>query len=182
MHGPLLVWPSIALLAAALALALIGLDRLAGAAGLLWSALRLPELLHLHPGLAGLAPEVLPLVCFTVLLLAPRRRSPDLERLAWLLVPIGLLTLFGPGIGNSPILMGAVLLGVLLVVAFAVALLPTDPRLAIAGAVSLTNLAIAVLCINHQTSVVLWLALAATPAALVLAIARTRQLQRRVAP
>jgi hypothetical protein len=182
MHGPLLVWPSIALLAAALALALIGLDRLAGAAGLLWSALRLPELLHLHPGLAGLAPEVLPLVCFTVLLLAPRRRSPDLERLAWLLVPIGLLTLFGPGIGNSPILMGAVLLGVLLVVAFAVALLPTDPRLAIAGAVSLTNLAIAVLCINHQTSVVLWLALAATPAALVVALARTRQLQRRVAP
>jgi hypothetical protein len=182
MHGPLLVWPSIALLAAALALALIGLDRLAGAAGLLWSALRLPELLHLHPGLAGLAPEVLPLVCFTVLLLAPRRRSPDLERLAWLLVPVGLLTLFGPGIGNSPILMGAVLLGVLLVVAFAVALLPTDPRLAIAGAVPLTNLAIAVLCINHQTSVVLWLALAATPAALVVALARTRQLQRRVAP
>jgi hypothetical protein len=74
--------------------------------------------------------------------------------------------------------MGAVLLGVLLVVAFAVALLPTDPRLAIAGAVPLTNLAIAVVCINHQTSVVLWLALAATPAALVVAIARTRQLRR----
>jgi hypothetical protein len=99
----------------------------------------------------------------------------------WLLVPIGLLTLFGPGIGNSPILMGAVLLGVLAVVAFAVALLPTDPRLAIAGAVPLTNLAIAVICINHQTSALLWIALATAPAALLVAIARTHQLRRRSA-
>jgi hypothetical protein len=181
MDGPLLAWPSIALLAAALALALIGLDRLAGAAALVWTALRLPELMHMHPGLAGLAPEVLPLVCFGVLLLAPRRRAPDPERLGWLLVPGGLLMLFGPGVGNSPILFGAVALGVLLVMAFAVALLPTDPRLAIAGAVPLTNLAIAVICINHQASVLLWLALATAPAALVVAIGRTRQLRRRSA-
>jgi hypothetical protein len=181
MEGPLLALPSIALLAAALVLALIGLDRLAGAAALMWTALRLPELLHLHPGLSGLAPEVLPLVCFTALLLAPRRRAPDPERLGWLLVPGGLLMLFGPGVGNSPVLFGAVVLGVLALMAFAVVLLPTDPRLAIAGAVPLTNLAIAVVCINQQTSVALWLALATAPGALVVAIGRTHQLRRRSA-
>ena len=91
------------------------------------------------PGSPARAPEVLPLVCFTVLLLAPRRRAPDPRRLVWLLVPSGLLTLFGPGIGTSPILMGSVMLGALLVVAFAAAMLPTDPRLAIAGAVPLDH-------------------------------------------
>jgi hypothetical protein len=174
MEGPLLAWPSIALLAAAVTLALVGLDRLAGAAALVWTALRLPELTALHPGLAGVAPEVLPLVCFAVLLLAPRRRAPDLERVGRLLVPVGLVAVFGPGLGNSPILLGAVLLGVLLVAALAVALLPADPRLAIAGAVPLTNLAIAVICINGQTSVLLWLALASAPATLLVAIVAPR--------
>jgi hypothetical protein len=179
MHDPLLAWPSIALLAAVLALALIGLERLAGAAAVLWTALRLPELTDLHPGLAGLAPEVLPVVCFLVLTLAPRRRAPDLQRLAWLLVPLGLVTLSGPGIGDSPMLFGAVLLGVCVIVASAVTMLPSDPRLAIAGAVPLTNLAIMVISINHQTSPVLWLALVTAPGALVFTVARTGQLRRR---
>jgi len=179
MHDPLLAWPSIAVLAAVLALALIGLDRLAGAAALVWTALRLPELMDLHPGLAGLAPEVLPVVCFLVLMLAPRRRAPDLQRLAWLLVPAGLVTLFGPGIGDSPILFGAVLLGVCAVVAVAVTMLPSDPRLAIAGAVPLSNLAIMVMLINQQSSPVLWLALVSAPAALVFTVARTGRLRRR---
>ena len=57
MEGPLLGWPSIALLAAVLGAALVGLDRLAGAGALLWTALRLPALLHYHSGIGGVAPE-----------------------------------------------------------------------------------------------------------------------------
>jgi hypothetical protein len=181
MEGPLLAWPSIALLGAALALALVGLDRPAGATALVWTALRLPELLHLHPGPAGVAPELLPIACFAVLLVAPRRRRPDPARLGWLLIPLGLFMAFGPGLGNSPILFGAVALGVLLAVAFAVALLPTDPRPAIAGAIPLTNLAVGVICTHDQAPALLWLALACAPAALVVAVARNHQLRRRSA-
>ena len=42
---------------------------------LLWTALRLPSLWDHHPGIVNLAPEVLPIVCFCVLVLAPRRRD-----------------------------------------------------------------------------------------------------------
>lgn len=51
MHDPLLSAPSIALLAAVLALAFIGYDRLAGAGALVWTALRLPALWDHHAGL-----------------------------------------------------------------------------------------------------------------------------------
>jgi hypothetical protein len=147
MHDPLLAWASIALLAGLLALALIGFDRLAGVGALAWTALRMP---HLGP----FAPEVLPVVCFAVMLLAPRRRPMDVRRLAWLLVA----------------------LAALLVVAFAVALLPTDPRIAIAGAVPLSNLAVAVW--SSPPSFAVLLGLGAAPAVLAIAVARTRQLRR----
>ena len=143
------------MLAAVLALALIGYDRLAGAGALVWTALRLPALWDHHAGLVNLAPEVLPIVCFCVLVLAPRRRAPDPRRLAWLLVPATLVAAAGPPPGEaSPLLVAGVLLAALLVVVAAVALLPTDPRLAIAGAVSLSNLGIAVVVINHDGSLV----------------------------
>jgi hypothetical protein len=133
-----------------------------------------------HPGIVGLIPEVIPAVCFTVMVLAPRRRAPDLHRLAWLVLPVVLVLLFGPrDNGQNPILVAGVLLAVILVVAFALSMLPTDPRMAIAGAVPLSNLAIAVVCTDHDTSVLAWLTAAAAPAVLTVAITRTRRLQRR---
>jgi hypothetical protein len=167
MHDPLLAWPSIALLAGLLALALIGFDRLAGVGALAWTALRMP---HLGP----FAPEVLPVVCFAVMLLAPRRRPMDVRRLAWLLVPAGLVVAFGPG--DNVLAVALVALAALLVVAFAVALLPTDPRIAIAGAVPLSNLAVAVW--SSPPSFAVLLGLGAAPAVLAIAVARTRQLRR----
>ena len=179
MHDPLLSAPSIALLAAVLALALIGYDRLAGAGALVWTALRLPALWDHHAGLVNLAPEVLPIVCFCVLVLAPRRRAADPRRLAWLLVPATLVAAAGPPPGEaSPLLVAGVLLAALLVAAAAVALLPTDPRLAIAGAVSVSNLGIAVVAINHDGSLVARLFVAAAPLVLAAAVTRTRQLRR----
>jgi hypothetical protein len=178
LHDPLLAWPSIALLAAVLAVALIGFDRLAGAGALLWTALRLADLLQYHAGIGGLAAEALPIACFAVMVLAPRRRGPDLHRLAWLAVPAALVATFGPSDERNPLLLAAVVLGAILGVVFAVAMLPTDPRAAIAGAVGLSDLAIFVVAINHETSLVAWLPLAAAPVAVLIATARTRHLQR----
>lgn len=178
LDGPLLGWPSILLLAAVLALALVGLDRLAGAGALMWTALRLPALLDVHPGIAGVAAEVVPVLCFAAMVLAPRRRAPDLAGLAWLVVPVVLVATCAPPSGErNPLLLAAVAIAALLAVAFAVAMLPTDPRLALAGAVGLSDLAVAVVGINHDASTVACLALAAAPAVLAYAVVRTRQLQ-----
>lgn len=178
LHDPLLAWPSIVLLAAALAAALVGLDRLAGAGALVWTALRLPHLLDVHPGIAGLAAEVLPALCFAVMVIAPRRRGVDPRRLAWLAVPVALVIAVGPARDEqNPLLLATVALAAILGVAFALAMLPTDPRMAIAGAVGLSDLAVAVVGINQDTSVIAFLALAAAPTTVVLAVRRTRQLQ-----
>jgi hypothetical protein len=179
LHDPLLGWPSIALSAAVLALALIRLDRLAGAGALGWTALRLPALLHHHPGIAGLAAEALPTLCFAVMVVAPRRRALALSGLAWLVVPVVLVATCGPPGGErNPLLLGAVVLAVTLVFAFALAMLPTDPRMAIAGAVGLSDLAVDLVAINHDTSALAGLSLAAAPAAVAIAVARTRHLRR----
>jgi hypothetical protein len=179
MHDPLLASASIALLAVVLAIALIGYDRVAGAGALVWSVLRIPALWDHHPGLINLIPEVVPVICFGVMVLAPRRRAPDPRRLAWLLVPATLLLTLGPPSGEqSPLLLAYVALAAISVVVFAVAILPTDPRLAIAAAVSVSTVGLAGAAINHDTSAPTCLAVAAVPVVLAIAITRTRRLQR----
>jgi hypothetical protein len=179
IQGPLVDWSSIALICAALAIALIGVDRIAGAGALVWTALRLPYLMDQHPALGGLVAEALPLVCFAVMVLAPRRRAADPHRLAWLAAPIALVVTFGPPADErSPILLATAALAAIAAVVFALAMLPTDPRMGIAGALGLSNLAIFVIAINGETSLVAWVSLAAAPVALLIAVARTRQLLR----
>jgi hypothetical protein len=142
-HDPLLAPPSLALLGAALVLALVGHDRLAGIAALTWTAARFPALLDHHPD-ATLAVTLATLpsaACFAVLIMAPRRRPRDLRRLAWLIVPATLVIALGPpSYDQSPLLLGLIAIAALLVVLYALATLTTDPRVAIAGAVVLTTL------------------------------------------
>ena len=179
MHDPLLASASIALLAVILAIALIGYDRVAGAGALVWSVLRVPALWDHHPGIVNLVPEVVPIICFGVMVLAPRRRAPDARRLVWLLVPATLLLTLGPpSHEQSPLLLAYVALAAISVAVFAVASLPTDPRLAIAAAVSVSTLGLAVAAINHDTSAPACLAVAAVPVVLAMAITRTRRLRR----
>jgi hypothetical protein len=179
MHDPLLAPASLALLVAALALALIGRDRLAGAAALAWTALRVPSLWEHHPGIVNLAPEALPILCFCVLAIAPRRRATDLRGLGWLIVPATLvLTLAPPNGERSPLLLAYVALGAVLVTAFALAMLPTDPRPAIAGAVSLSTLGVAVVIHHHDAAAPAILFVPAAPLILAAAVARTWQLGR----
>jgi hypothetical protein len=179
MQDPLLASAPLALLVAALAVGLIGYERGAGAGALVWTALRLPSLWDHHPGVVNLAPEVLPIVCFCVMVLAPRRRATDLRRLGWLIVPATLVfTLAPPNGERSPLLVAYVALGAILVTAFCLAMLPTDPRLAIAGAISLSNLGLAVVIHHHDASAPASFFLAAAPVVLATAVTRTRRLRR----
>ena len=172
-HDPLLAPWSMVLVGAALALALVGHDRVAGAAALAWTAARFPLLLDHHPGMGLVVAAVtLPSVaCFVVLVVAPRRRAPDPRRLAWLVVPLTLVATFGPPQSDqSALLFVLVAVAVLLVVGYALATLATDPRMAIAGAVPL-------LTVSAGSAALLTLS-----ALLVLAtaMARLHQLRRQV--
>jgi hypothetical protein len=179
IQDPLLASAPLALLAAALAVALIGRDRIAGAGALVWTALRIPSFWDHHPGIVNLAPELLSVGCFCVMVLAPRRRTTDLRRLAWLIVPATLVLTFAPPSGDqSPLLLAYVALGAILAAAVCLAMLPTDPRPAIAGAVSLSSVGLAVVAVNHDGSAPAWLILTAAAIVLATAVARTRRLRR----
>jgi hypothetical protein len=139
----------------------------------------LPSLWDHHPGILNLAPELLPILGFCVLAIAPRRRATDLRGLAWLIVPATLvLTLAPPSGERSPLLLADVALAAILVTAFALAMLPTDPRLAIAGAVSLSTLGVSVVIDHHDAAPPAIVFVAAAPLVLLATLARTRQLRR----
>jgi hypothetical protein len=179
LEDPLLAWAPLAALTGALAVAVVGRERIAGIAALAWTALRLPLLWDHHPGIAGLVPEVLPVACFCVMVVAPRRRTVDLRRLACLLAPATVvLTLAPPAGERSPLLVAYVALMAILGVAFCIAMLPTDPRPAIAGAVSMSSIGLAVVAVHHDGSAAALAVAAAAPVVLAVAITRTRRLQR----
>jgi hypothetical protein len=142
VEDPLLSCMSICVLGAILALALIGAERLAGSAALAWTAARFPELVAHNHTFNGLAPTVVPLICFTVLIVNPRRRRLDLRRIAWL-APAVLVAAYAPRGGNGPIAV-LVSLAAILFVLVALLRIPTDPRLAIACALPAAYVALMV--------------------------------------
>jgi hypothetical protein len=171
-EDPLLAPGSLILLAAALALALVGYDRVAGVLALAWTAARFPALLDHRPGMEALLVAVTlpPLACFAALVAAPRRRPRDPRRLAWLLVPLTLVATFGPpDYDQSPLLLALVAVGAVLVAAYAIATVTIDPRVAIAAAVPLSTIAV-----GTGPGAVLALLV---PALLVLTVVRIRRLQ-----
>ena len=133
-QGPLQSRTAALLLAVALALALVGLDRLAGLAGLCWVAVWTPILAQYRTPI-GLTAVLVPLLGFLALLTAPRRRSLDARRLLWLTLPAALAITTGRG---NPAMFLIWLPVVLIVIGAAVLMLPTDPRLAIAAALPIT--------------------------------------------
>lgn len=137
MEDPLLSWTSICVLGAILVVALVGAERLAGIAALAWMAARFPELVAHNQTFDGIAPTIVPLVCFSVLVVSPRRRRLDLRRIAWLVAPALLVAANAPRGGNGLI---AAIVGFAAILFMLVAILkiPTDPRLAIACAIPAT--------------------------------------------
>ncbi|MGI8714889.1 MAG: hypothetical protein ACR2NR_17265 [Solirubrobacteraceae bacterium] len=143
LQDPLLTWPSIVSLAMILAIALIGAERLAGAAALAWVAIRFPQLVSDDPTFHGIAPTIVPLVCFTVLILAPRRRGLDLRRLVWLAATAALVAAYGHWHGTEPIT-AVVSAAALMLMLAAVLTITSDPRLAIACALPASYVALMV--------------------------------------
>jgi hypothetical protein len=166
LRDPLLTWPSIALLAAALAP-----GRSCGRrCDCRTCSTSTPESPAWRPRCCRRCAS--PLWC--------SRRGVDPRRLVWLAVPVALVIAVGPARDEqNPLLVATVKLAAIFGVAFALAMVPTDPRMAIAGAVGLSDLAVAVVAINQDTSVIAFLALTAAPPTVVLAVRRTRQLQIR---
>ena len=171
---------SLALLGVALALALVGYDRIAGAVALCFAAS-----VVVHTGGVGLTngsrgPLLVATLCFCVLVLAPRRRRPDPHRLAWL----GLAgTLSVVSSASDDPTATVLLLGLILLVPPALALLPTDPRLAIACAVPATGFGIRIAHNPGKPSplgvFVIAVILASAPLVLTVAATQTRRLQAR---
>jgi len=179
-HDPLLAPASVIALGVALALALTGWDRLAGAIALVWTAARMPALFDHYPSmrLAVVAVSLPSIVCFATLVVFPRRRARDPRGLAWLLVPVTLVVALGPPKDDqSPLLLAFVALAAILVVVYAIAMLATDPRVAIAGAVPLSSLGLGVTHTGAEPFAVVVLMVA--PAVFAIAVSRIRSLQRR---
>jgi hypothetical protein len=136
-------WSYQALLATAIAAALIGYDRISALFGLAWIGVLLPYQLGPRPLAMPLAWVVhwvaivsLPLVCYLVMLLAPRARPRDPRRLLWLAGAAGLglavpaIVNVGYGLGFD----GAVLLAVLVA---GLCMVPAGPRIPLAFAAAL---------------------------------------------
>jgi hypothetical protein len=143
VQDPLLSWVSIGTLSVTLATALIGAERLAGAAAFAWTLARFPQLISYDPTFRGIAPTIVPLICFTVLILASRRRGLDPRRLAWLAATAALVRAYGHWHATELITATVRAAAVMLMVA-AVLTIPSDPRLAIACALPATYVALMV--------------------------------------
>jgi hypothetical protein len=162
----LLLWPIMACL-------LAGLDRFAGACGIVWIV---SSQLTVMRGFGFAAPlfaiEFVPLICFSALLIAPRRRSRSLRRLLWL-VPLAVVAALQlqPGV----LAFGTLAIGVLVVVSLVgIVLIAVDPRIAVACALTWTGVgmrAVGELAVSRHISPGVFLAAAAP---LTLAIVRTR--------
>jgi hypothetical protein len=181
--GPGGMWEA-GLLMAGLGLALIGYDRVgaicalscfAVVTGVHWRAFA-------QSGSILLPDIIILIVCFAPMLIAPRRRRPDIRRLAWLVVIAALGAVFYAQRGG---LVTLFLPPVIVALPFALALLPTDPRLAIACSLVAAFVGLAGLAQTLQNGPstvgipLTILVLMATPLVLCIAAARTRSIQRR---
>jgi hypothetical protein len=178
IRGPLPGYPwglfspwTFALLGGALALALIGYDRLAGATALIFTASVFNDPARYDLTGANRLPLVLPVICFGVLLLAPRQRKRDARRLAWLAVAAGLAVAASR---TDDTIAAVALLTLIFFVPPAFAMLRTDPRLAIACTVSAAYFGLRMAQDPGGPGALGLLFLAATPLVLTIVIAHTR--------
>ena len=170
---PLSPW-SLALLGAALALALTGYDRLASAPALLFVATLAADSAWDGQVISRRELLLVPMICFITLGLAPRRGKPNHRRLAWL----ALTALLAVASSTSDDPTAAILLlGLLVLVPPALAMLRTDPRFAIACALPATSFGIHIAQDPGGPGVLGVVFLAAAPLTLAIAVTRTRHLQ-----
>lgn len=170
---PLSPW-SLGLLGAALALTLIGYDRLAGVTALLFVATLVADPAWRDQTISRRELMVVPVICFITLALAPRRRKPDHRRLAWLALTATLAVVSSASDDPTAAIL---ILGLLFLLPLALAMLRTDPRFAIACALPLTSFGIHMVQDRGGPGVLGMLFLSAAPLVLTIAVLRTRHLQ-----
>jgi hypothetical protein len=182
------------LIAASVAVALIGYDRIAALFGLAWTGFSLQQ--DLSSGVGGWGPPahviallLIPAVCYLVMLLMPRARRRDGQRLLWLagatlvgLAPSSDFTNFGPdsvrlgGLGLS----GMVLLALLLAGLF---LLPARSSLPLAFALALLIYGLSLWTLPHRVPLpnetIRWVMTSAGPPLLIIGATLTFASARR---
>jgi hypothetical protein len=166
---------AMAVVAVVLVPAMLGHDRIAGLGALVWTALRFSGVMA-GTDVAGDPGAVLPVICFTVMMVSPRRRSSrallsNAYGSWWLVVLVVLAGAFG-GLFAILALAGATTFGVI-----AAALLTTDPRPAIAVTLVAANVGIGKIGSDRPALMTLTL-LAAAPVVVALTVGRTRHLLR----
>jgi hypothetical protein len=170
------------LIGAALALALVGYDRVAGLVGLGWIVVTNPVDPfggHVVTEYRTAVPLVIALelglmIPLLVMVIAPRRRPRDLRRLLWLAPVAAVGCAWSLGTGAYVIaLFGVSLVGL--------AILAASPRLAIAASLWWTSIGIELALLADGTISPLWIGLTLpAPIILALTVARVRQLQRQI--
>jgi hypothetical protein len=170
---PLSPW-SLALLAAALALVLIGFDRLAGATALLFVATLVVDPAWREQTISRRELMLVPVICFITLGLVAGRRKPDHRRLAWLVLTGALAV--ASSTSDDPTA-AILILGVLFLVPLALAVLRTDPRFAIACGLLATSFGIHMAQDRGGPGILGVVFLSAAPLILTLTVTRTRHLQ-----
>ncbi|HEY3774964.1 MAG TPA: hypothetical protein VGL69_18310 [Solirubrobacteraceae bacterium] len=155
--------------------AMAGHDRIAGLGALVWTALRFSGVMA-GIDAAGYPAAVLPVICFTVMVVSPRRRRARalLSNPCgswWLVALVVLAGAFGGLFATLALAAAATFAGI------AAALLSTDPRPAIAVALVAANVGIAKIGSDRPALMTLTL-LAAAPVVVALTVGRTRHLVR----
>ncbi len=161
-----------------LAFALIRFDRIAGLCGVAWFAVLIPDdlgLLERSSGVLNPVSYLVPLLCFTVMIFAPRIRACDARRLLWLIPVAGLAVL--PETEN----LGTVVFPAAISLA-ALVLLPVDPRLAIASALLWTGTGVTIAAVDRfaHTSGNTWLVIVFAPLMILIASTRLQVVRRRI--
>ncbi len=184
IRGPLPGYPwgplsplSLAALGAALALALVGYDRLAGATALAFVATIFADPARHDLTNTDRIPLVVPIACFAALLLAPRRREPDMRRLAWLAFTAVLAVAASTSDDTTAFVF---VFALIFLVPPSVGLIRTDPRAALACALSATYFGMRMAQDRGGPGLPGLLFLAAAPLVLTVVIARTRFMQARI--
>lgn len=155
--------------------AIAGHDRITGVGALVWTALRFSGAMA-GIDVAGYPAAALPLICFAVMVVSPRRRSAG-SLLSnpygswWLVLLVVLAGTFGGLFAILALAAAATFAGI------AAALLSTDPRPAIAVALVAANVGIAKIGSDRPALMTLTL-LAAAPVVVALTVGRTRHLVR----
>jgi hypothetical protein len=170
-----LSWLALSIAVAALAIIFVGYDRAGGVLALAFSAVTVLGSGAHDLGDRWRAAFVVPVICFSALVLIPRPRTPNLRRLSWLML-VGLIAIASSWFNDSTA--AIVIVALFTLVPIALAVLPVDPRPALAAAVCASFFGIAMAQTRGGPGPLGCGFLAATPLALALVAAAKVRPQR----